>query len=47
MELYQVNQVSDQARREKSWLSEEEVEMGNKAFRENCARVQQLRELDN
>ena len=37
MELYQANQVSDQAQREKSWLCEE-LDMRNRAFQEDRAK---------
>ena len=45
MELYQANQLTDQTRREKSWLCDE-VEMKNRAFQENHARsCQEIEEL--
>ena len=45
MELYQANQVSDQAQREKSWLCEE-LDMRNRAFQEDRARdIQEIEEL--
>ena len=37
VELYQANQVSDQAQREKSWLCEE-LDMRNRAFQEDRAK---------
>ena len=45
MELYQANQLTDQTRREKSWLCDE-VEMRNRAFQEHRARsCQEIEEL--
>ena len=45
MELYQANQLTDQAQREKSWLSGELV-LRNRAFQEDCAvACQEIREL--
>ena len=48
MELDQANQLTDQTQREKSWLCEE-LEMRNKAFREDRARrcqgIEELRRI--
>ena len=48
MELYQANQLTDQARRVKSWLCEE-VEIRNRTFQEDRARdcqyIEELRRI--
>ena len=48
MELYQANQLTDQAQRVKSWLCEE-VEIRNRAFQEDRARdcqyIEELRRI--
>ena len=48
MELFQANQLSDQAQKEKSWLCEE-LDMRNRAFQEDrasdCQEIVQLRRI--
>ena len=48
IKLYQANQLTDQTRREKSWLCDEQ-EMKNRAFQEdrarNCQAIEEFEEL--